>query len=102
MCISDPVHWYTLVLQTEKETSAERVGICAVRVDKCVVKLDGQSIKFRGVNRNEPISDNQDFIEPTLNRIRCLVCRDRNRPCVLIWPMGNEWAYGCTFEEAIK
>ena len=27
--------------------------------------------------------------------------RDKNRPCVIIWSMGNESAYGCTFEEAL-
>ena len=51
---------------------------------------------------NETISDNPDFIEPTLDRTRRLVLRDKNRPCVLIWSMGNECAYGCTFEEALK
>ena len=51
---------------------------------------------------NETISDNPDFIESTLDRTRRLVFRDRNRPCVLIWSMGNECAYGCTFEEALK
>ena len=51
---------------------------------------------------NEAISDNPEFIEPTLDRTRNLVYRDKNRPCVLIWSMGNECAYGCTFEEALK
>ena len=51
---------------------------------------------------NETIADNPDFIEPTLDRTRRLVMRDKNRPCVLIWSMGNECAYGCTFEEALK
>ncbi len=51
---------------------------------------------------NETISDNPDFIEPTLDRTRRLVLRDKNRPCVLIWSMGNECAYGCTFEESLK
>ena len=51
---------------------------------------------------NEMIADNPDFIEPTLDRTRRLVLRDKNRPCVLIWSMGNECAYGCTFEEALK
>ena len=51
---------------------------------------------------NETIADNPDFIEPTLDRTRRLVLRDKNRPCVLIWSMGNECAYGCTFEESLK
>lgn len=32
---------------------------------------------------------------------RLCVERDKNRPCVIIWSMGNESAYGCTFEEAL-
>jgi len=51
---------------------------------------------------NEAIADNPEFIDPTLDRTRRLVIRDKNRPCVLIWSMGNECAYGCTFEESLK
>ncbi len=51
---------------------------------------------------NEAISDNPDFVEPTLDRTRRLVYRDKNRPCVLVWSMGNECAYGITFEESLK
>ena len=51
---------------------------------------------------SEKISDNPDFIEPTLDRVRRCVHRDKNRPCVIMWSMGNECAYGCTFEEALR
>lgn len=51
---------------------------------------------------NETISDNPDFIESTLDRIERCVQRDKNRPCIIIWSMGNECAYGCTFEAALK
>lgn len=51
---------------------------------------------------NEAISDNPEFIEATLDRTRLCVHRDKNRPCVVIWSMGNECAYGCTFESALK
>lgn len=51
---------------------------------------------------NETISDNPDFIEPTLDRVKRCVEREKNRPCIVIWSMGNECAYGCTFEEALK
>ncbi|MDO4305836.1 MAG: glycoside hydrolase family 2 TIM barrel-domain containing protein [Eubacteriales bacterium] len=50
---------------------------------------------------NEPISDNPEFIEATLDRTMRCVHRDKNRPCVVIWSMGNESAFGCTFEEAL-
>ncbi|MGN0466837.1 MAG: glycoside hydrolase family 2 TIM barrel-domain containing protein [Lachnospiraceae bacterium] len=51
---------------------------------------------------NEAISDNPVFIEPTLDRVQRCVEREKNRPCIVIWSMGNECAYGCTFEEALK
>ena len=41
---------------------------------------------------NEWIADNPAFIQATLDRTQRLVCRDKNRPCVLIWSMGNESA----------
>ena len=48
------------------------------------------------------IADNPDFVEPTLDRIRSMVIRNRNRPCILVWSMGNECGYGCTFEKALR
>jgi len=48
------------------------------------------------------IADNPDFIEPTLDRIRSMVIRNKNRPCILVWSMGNECGYGCTFERALE
>ena len=48
------------------------------------------------------IADNPAFIEPTLDRIRSMVIRNRNRPCILVWSMGNECGYGCTFEKALR
>ncbi|MFR3764638.1 MAG: glycoside hydrolase family 2 TIM barrel-domain containing protein, partial [[Clostridium] symbiosum] len=50
---------------------------------------------------NHAISDNPAFTEATVDRAKRLVERDKNRPCVLIWSMGNECAYGCTFEAAL-
>ena len=48
------------------------------------------------------IADNPDFIEPTLDRVRSMVTRNGNRPCILVWSMGNECGYGCTFEKALR
>ncbi|PHP53284.1 glycoside hydrolase family 2 TIM barrel-domain containing protein [Actinomyces ruminis] len=50
---------------------------------------------------NEPIADNPEWTEPTLDRVRALVEREKNRPCVISWSAGNECAYGCTFEAAL-
>ena len=51
---------------------------------------------------NERISDNPDFIPATLDRTMLCVQREKNRPSIVIWSMGNECGYGCTFEEALK
>ena len=48
------------------------------------------------------IADNRDFVEPTLDRVRSMVTRNRNRPSILVWSMGNECGYGRTFEESLR
>ncbi|MDO4900896.1 glycoside hydrolase family 2 TIM barrel-domain containing protein [Actinomyces sp.] len=50
---------------------------------------------------NEPIADNPEWTEPTLDRVRSMVEREKNRPSVISWSAGNECAYGCTFETAL-
>ncbi len=49
-----------------------------------------------------PLADNPDYLPATLDRTQRCVHRDKNRPCVIIWSMGNESAYGCCFEAALK
>ncbi len=51
---------------------------------------------------NRGIANNPEYIEATVDRTQRLVERDKNRPSVVIWSMGNECAYGCTFEEALR
>ncbi len=53
-------------------------------------------------NWNRRISNNPDFIPATMDRTKLCVCREKNRPSIVIWSMGNECGYGCTFEEALK
>ena len=50
---------------------------------------------------NEPFADNPAFLEATMDRTQRCVHRDKNRPCVIAWSMGNESAYGCCFEAAL-
>ena len=58
--------------------------------------------EYKSKRWNEPISDNPAYIEATVDRVKLCVEREKNRPCIVIWSMGNECAYGCTFEEALK
>ena len=48
------------------------------------------------------ISDNPEFAPAILDRVKRCVTRDKNRPCVFGWSMGNESAYGCGIEEALR
>ena len=58
---------------------------------------------YREGNNNwaAPIADNPDWIDATVDRTQRCVHRDKNRPCVVIWSMGNECGYGVTFETAL-
>lgn len=51
---------------------------------------------------NIPIADDPRWEASILDRVRLMVERDKNRPCVVIWSMGNESAYGCNFEKALS
>ncbi|HPJ03203.1 MAG TPA: glycoside hydrolase family 2 TIM barrel-domain containing protein [Candidatus Limiplasma sp.] len=58
--IDEPVLWtaetpqlYTLLIQTADEVIAQKVGVRDIRVTSGVVLLNGQPIKFRGVNRHD-------------------------------------------------
>ena len=63
----------------------------------------GENISWeeRAEHWNELFADNPDYIEATVDRAQRCIHRDKNRPCVLVWSMGNESAYGCCFEAAL-
>ncbi len=67
------------------------------------VDLYGLNISREGMNHPFPpfISDNPDWGEAVMDRVQKCVRRDKNRPSVVIWSMGNESGYGCTFEDAL-
>ncbi len=46
------------------------------------------------------IARDSRFDEPILDRVQRAVVRDKNRPSVLIWSLGNESGYGPSFEKA--
>lgn len=64
--------------------------------------MEELSSEAQGRERIKIIADNPAFIEATVDRAQRCVHRDKNRPCVVMWSMGNECAYGCTFEAALK
>ena len=50
---------------------------------------------------NEKIADDPAWEKAIVDRVRLMVQRDKNRPCIVMWSMGNESAYGCNFEKAL-
>lgn len=65
------------------------------------IYMEDNSWEQRSARWNGPIADNPAFTESTVDRTQRCVHRDKNRSSVVIWSMGNECAYGCTFEEAL-
>lgn len=51
---------------------------------------------------NEKIADDLAWEASILDRVKLMVKRDKNRPSIVMWSMGNESAYGCNFEKALK
>ncbi len=50
---------------------------------------------------NEKIADDPAWEKAIMDRVRLMVQRDKNRPSIIMWSMGNESAYGCNFEKAL-
>jgi len=166
---------YTLVMHCGEEWIAERVGLREICVENGVVKINGQAIKFKGVNRHDSdpvlgyavgreqmrkdlmimkqhnvnairtshypnapeflkmcdeygfyvidesdiethgvvtlmgkegsdynlIANDPQFAGVILDRVQRCVVRDKNRPSVVIWSMGNESGHGCCFNDAL-
>ena len=47
------------------------------------------------------IADDKTFGAAILDRVKRLVIRDKNFPCVLVWSMGNESGHGVNFDRAL-
>lgn len=173
---------YNLTISADGEIIGERVGFREITVEKGVLFINGQKIKFRGSNRHDSYPDtgyvasveqmemdlrlmkqhninairtshypnapifyqlcdkygfyvidecdlemhgcvevvhdfhwnyadyscialkasDPLFTNAVLDRERILVARDINRPCVVMWSLGNESGYGKNLREAAK
>lgn len=48
------------------------------------------------------LAHNPLYEDTILDRVQRCIIRDKNRPCVIIWSLGNESGYGRNFENALK
>lgn len=187
--VENPLLWsaetpvlYHLVIKTKDELIGEEVGFRQITSEKGIIKINGQPVKFRGVNRHDSYPDtgyyasisqmemdlrlmkqhninairtshypnsplfyklcdkygfyvideadlemhgsvsvnnnyhwdwsdysgialaasNPMFEAGIFDREKLLVSRDINRPCVIMWSMGNENGLGTNFLEPAK
>ncbi|MBQ8655014.1 MAG: beta galactosidase jelly roll domain-containing protein [Clostridia bacterium] len=174
---SEDPYLYTLILNCGGEWIMEKVGLRRIYIENGVVKLNGQAIKFKGVNRHDSdpyvgaavgmkemlrdltvmknhnvnairtshypnapeflklcdkygfyvideadmechgvckiglpthlesynaLASDPTYMEVFVDRAQMDVIRDKNRPSVVIWSMGNEAGHGCNFNAALK
>ncbi len=66
--------------------------------------VDEADIEAHGMENHEfaVITDGEEWREAILDRVERLIERDKNRPCVISWSMGNESGYGENFRRAIE
>ncbi|GAB1315863.1 hypothetical protein MFIFM68171_06073 [Madurella fahalii] len=69
---------------------ADELGLWIL--DECDLECHG--LFAVGGNGNGFTSDNPEWEEAYIDRARQMVMRDFNRPCIIIWSLGNESGYG--------
>lgn len=57
---------------------------------------------FEWVENYTWITDDPKWREAYVSRSTGMVKRDRNHPCIIMWSMGNESAFGCNFRSAAE
>ena len=55
-----------------------------------------------GPNNFDEIACDPQFEQGILERQKCCVMRDKNRPCIVSWSLGNECSYGENFAKALR
>ncbi len=61
--------------------------------------IEQYGIRYQGRNY---FAEDERFLSPILDRVRRNVLRDKNRPSVIFWSLGNESGYGANFIAAAK
>lgn len=71
-------------------------------VDEADIEMHGFTTMVTGCEyqayHKDWLTDNPDWEEALLERIRRMVERDKNHPCIIMWSLGNESGYGKHYE----
>ena len=73
-------------------------------IDESDIEMHGVVNCFGEYNESDfaLLAEDPMYEKTVLDRVQRCVIRDKNRPCVLIWSMGNESGYGQNFIKAAK
>jgi beta-galactosidase len=55
-----------------------------------------------GYNMSSPVAEQEDWLESILFRVRNMIERDKNHPCIVTWSLGNEAGKGENFSKAYQ
>lgn len=71
-------------------------------IDEADIEAHGTTTIFGGSQEKTfgLIAQDTQFESAILERVQRCVIRDKNRPCVFAWSLGNEAGYGANFEKA--
>ena len=88
---------YTLVMMCEGEVIAERIGLREIRIEDGVVKLNGQNVKFRGVNRHDsdPVLGAAVGREQMLRDLKLMKLHNVNAIRTSHYPNAPEFLHMC-------
>ena len=88
---------YTLVMMCEGEVIAERIGLREIRIEDGVVRLNGQNIKFRGVNRHDsdPVLGAAVGREQMLRDLKLMKLHNVNAIRTSHYPNAPEFLHMC-------
>lgn len=80
----------------------DRYGIYVI--DEADIECHGVVTRKGGYDNKlfHEIAESPMFEDAMLERVKCLVERDKNRPSVIIWSLGNESGYGINFDKAAR
>lgn len=80
----------------------DRYGVCLV--DEANVECHGVLIRsgYHNEEHFHEMAENPVFYDELEMRERCLVERDKNRPCVVFWSLGNESGFGGNFDRVAR